>query len=259
MKADSKTTNVLECSATYYNPVTKKWDSGNFTLIKNHIQFVCSSTEGAQFHLCLPLSTITSLEKRLSNFIYPALVIGIGAEKHWFGSFSNRDAVYNLLELFWRESLISKPHRTPSPPKIFKRNTSLGKELLGILNESKNTLVGTANALADQSRQLYEAEEAVEDLNGDLTKAEEAMKTLQLPSPFANLVNNKQIKDSVSETHRYKVTFSFSNDENKIDWERGTLVISNDVILLKVEEDTVMQVTKDELETVQVYFKFIFG
>lgn len=255
--ATANSSNVFECPASYYNPATKKWESGCFTLNKNHIQFVNNSSDkDEQFHLCLPLSTVTGVEKRQSNFIYPSLVVCVGTEKHWFGSFTSRDAVYNLLELFWREALISRPLRIPSPIQACKTNSLLGKELLEVLNESKNTLIETANALSDQSRQLYDAEEAVEDLNSDLSKAENAVKCNSLLQVFGNISNISEDNaiTNVSEvpSHRYKVTFSFSNVENKTDWETGILIISSDVISLKVDENTVMQVTKNELETIKV-------
>lgn len=253
----TSSSNVFEHSCSYYNPATKKWDSGCFTLNKNHVQFVNnSSLLDEQYHLCLTLNTITGIEKRQSNLIYPSLVICVGSERHWFGSFPSRDAVYNLLDLFWREVLLSKPHRRPSPPKAIKTDSLLGKELLGILNESKNTLIETANVLSDQSRQLYEAEEAVEDINNDLSKAEKVIRDSSLPLTLACITKNYQdsMNAKVSEvpSHRYKVTFSFSNHENKTDWEKGVLIISIDVIILKQEDNVIMQVTRDELEAFQV-------
>lgn len=261
MKTDlamADSSNVFECPASYYNPATKKWESGCFTLNRIHIQFVNNSLDKNEpFHLCLSLSTVTGIEKRQSNFIYPSLVVCIGSEKHWFGSFASRDAVYNLLELFWREALISKPHIKPSPIKVCKSNSSLGKELLGLLNESENILIETANELSDQNRQLYDVEEAVEDLNDDLAKAEDAIKCNSLLQIFPNVSDSdKDDTNVVPEvpSHRYKVTFSFSNTENKTDWEKGILVVSSDIISLKVEENTLMQVTKDELEVIKVIY-----
>lgn len=261
MKADlamTDSSNVFDCPASYYNPATKKWESGCFTLNKIHIQFVNNSLDNNEpFHLCLPLSTVTGIEKRQSNFIYPSLVVCVGSEKHWFGSFANRDAVYNLLELFWREALISRPHIKPSPIKVCKTNSSLGKELLGILNESENILIETANDLSDQSRQLYDVEEAVEDLNDDLAKAEDAIKCNSLLQIFPNVLDSDKDNTNVVPelpSHKYKVTFSFSNIENKTDWEKGILVVTNDIISLKVEENTLMQVTKDELEIIKVIY-----
>lgn len=256
MKSDSSTgsqSSIFESSASYYNPVTKRWDTGCFSLNKSHIQFLCSNSKNDQFHLCLPLSTITGLEKRQTNLIYPALVICVGAEKHWFGSFPSRDAVYNLLELFWRESLISKSYKTPAIPRKNASTSQLGKELFDMLYESENSLAETANALIDQSRQLHDAEDDIEDINKDLRTAEEALKSLSLPLTVASFLNNNvDIKESEARLQKYKVNFSFTNHEDKVDWEKGTLIISSEVIVLKSDENTVMQATKDELEVFQV-------
>ncbi|XP_035213105.1 synaptosomal-associated protein 47-like [Stegodyphus dumicola] len=248
--------NVFESKATYYNPASKKWETGVFTLNKNFFQFVSDSNNSDQLHLYFPLSTISGLEKRQSSLIYAALVISVGSEKHWFASFPSRDCVYNLVELFWRESLLSRPIKTPSSQKA-KANSALGKELLNILYESENTLVDAANTLSDQGRQLHEAQNEIKDINEDITVAEKFLKMhfsqaivkMSATNPNVNETN----QESEQRTKKYKVTFSFSgisNDNNS--WQKGTLLISDDVKLLDEHYHGVIQITQDELETFQV-------
>ncbi|KFM62956.1 hypothetical protein X975_06519, partial [Stegodyphus mimosarum] len=64
---------------------------------------------------------------------------------------------------------------------------------------------------------------------------------------------NETSQESERRTKKYKVTFSFSgisNDNNN--WQKGTLIISDDVKLLDEQDHGVIQITQDELETFQV-------
>lgn len=243
---------VFEDTASYYNPSTKKWSSGIFTLRENYFQF---QNNDNQRTFRIPLSTISGLEKRQSSLIYAAIVITIGSEKHWFSSFSNRDTVYNLLELFWRESLFSKTYKT-SPSRQNVGTTSLGKELIGILHESESNLVNAANALVNQGRQLQESQMVIEDINSDLNVAEKFLKSFNFIRYFFKMKNSepeveeKPVLEDGQQKH-FKITYTFSKASND-NWEKGTLIISDEIVLLDEHQNRIAVINSDDLEEIQV-------
>ncbi|GIX69058.1 synaptosomal-associated protein 47 [Caerostris extrusa] len=251
------TPTVFEEKASYFNPTTKKWNSGTFTLQENCFRFQGDENNNKQ-NICIPLSTISGLEKRQSNLIFSCIVISVGSEKHWFSSFTNRDTVFNLLELFWRESLFSKSYRiSPSKPK--DADTQIGKELLGILHESESTLVSAANALVNQGKQLQESQMVMEDINTDLTVAEKFLRTFNLTHSILGIKDSASKTDealvqkepeSVQQKH-YKVTFTFSKEINE-GWEKGTLVISDEVVLLDEHQNRKIELNVDAIEKFQI-------
>ncbi|GFV39413.1 synaptosomal-associated protein 47 [Trichonephila clavipes] len=243
---------VFEDTASYYDSSNKKWSPGIFTLRENYFQFQSNDNRRT---LRIPLSTICGLEKRQSSFIYAAIVITIGSEKYWFASFSNRDTVYNLLELFWRESLLSKTYKT-SPPRQNVGATPLGKELIGILHESESNLVNAANALVHQGRQLQESQMVIEDINTDLNVAEKFLKSFNFIRYFMNVkvsepkAEEKTVQEDGQQKH-FKVTFTFSKASND-SWEKGTLIISDEIVLLDERHNRIAVINKEGLEKIQI-------
>ncbi|KAF8795379.1 uncharacterized protein LOC129990045 [Argiope bruennichi] len=245
---------VLEENCSYFHSVIKKWISGTFTLREHSYQFQGQENKN-KINMHIPLSTICGIEKRQSSFIYACLVITIGSEKHWFSSFPNRDTVYNLLELFWRGSLLSKSYKTSSPKP--KGDTPLGKELLSILHESESNLVTAANALVDQGRQLQESQVVLEDVNTDLAKAEKVLKTfnftqsiLAVKQSQSSEVEEIKTAEAVRQKH-YKVTFTFSKT-SKENWEKGTLIIADEIVLLDEHQNRRIVINRDTLEKFQI-------
>ncbi|GBN54082.1 Synaptosomal-associated protein 47 [Araneus ventricosus] len=252
---------VLEENCSYFHSLSKKWISGTFTLRENCFQFQGQENNN-EHNMRIPLSTICGIEKKQSSFIYACLVIIIGSEKHWFSSFPNRDTVYNLLELFWRGSLLSKPYMTSSPKP--KGDTPLGKELLGILHESESNLVTAANALVDQGRQLQESQVVLEDVNTDLTKAEKVLKTFNFTQSVLALKQSESPKveeikspEAVRQKH-YKVTFTFSKT-SKESWEKGTLIIADEIVLLDELQNRKILINRDSLEKFQIITPWEFS
>ncbi|GFS89668.1 synaptosomal-associated protein 47 [Nephila pilipes] len=245
---------VFENTASYYNSAAKKWVSGTFTLKENFFQFQNDDSNN-QGIVRIPLSTISGLEKRQSSFIYAAIVITIGSEKHWFASFSNRDTVYNLLELFWRESLLSKTYKT-SPPRQNVGATPLGKELIGILHESESSLVNAANELVNQGRQIQESQMVIEDINTDLNVAEKFLRTFNFVQNFLKVkdpelkVEGKSVQNEGLQKH-FKVTYTFSKSTSK-SWEKGTLIVSDEIVLLDERQNRLIVVERNDLIEFQV-------
>lgn len=250
---------VFESTATYYKTSDKRWISGTFTLVKNKIHFY-GDENNQEFNLRLFLNSISGVEKRQSSFIYAALVITVGAEKHWFSSFPNRDTVYNFLELFWRDSLLSAPtRRSLSQPK--EANSALGKELLSLLHESEATLIGAANALSSQGRQLEESQMLVQDINSDLTAAEKFLRSMSMTQTVIGMKETepKTTNDdddeerAVEETRLKSYKVSFSERGTRLDdYDRGTLAISDTITIVDEAHNMRLQINNKEVEKILV-------
>ncbi|CAL1280838.1 unnamed protein product [Larinioides sclopetarius] len=252
---------ILEENCSYFHSLSKKWISGTFTLQENCYRFQGQENNN-EHNMRILLSDISGIEKKQSSFIYACLVITVGSDKHWFSSFPNRNTVYNLLELFWRGSLLSKPYKTSSHKT--KSDTPLGKELLGILHESESNLLTAANALVDQGRQLQESQVGLEDVNTDLTKAENFLKTFNFTQSILAIKQSDSPKDQeikIPETVRqkhYKVTFTFSKT-SKESWEKGTLIIADEIVLLDEHQNRIILINRDSLEKFQIITPWEFS
>lgn len=254
---------VFKSKSTYYNPVTKKWQAGDFMLHRNHLEFITENSDEETknpFHLSLPLSTISSIEKRKSSFVFDAVMLRVGSETHWFSSFPNRNAVYNNLELFWRDNLMVKSFniKQNSNGRDSPQNSSLGKELLGVLYDSEKHLVGAASALQEQGKQLHEAEEILNDMNGDLSKVEKQLNSLNFWTG-ASLNNGSVVEEATKveekkdvRKRKYNVTFSAEKAFDCYDWEKGVLVITNDITLLDDKDNIRFSFPSTELKLVKV-------
>lgn len=255
---------VFKSKATYYNPVTRKWQAGDFVLHRNHVEFITENSDEETknpFHLSLPLATVSSIEKRKSSFVFDAVMLRVGSETHWFSSFPNRNAIYNNLELFWRDNLLVKSFsiKRTSNGLDSPQNSSLGKELLGVLYDSEKHLVGAASALQEQSRQLHEAEEILCDMNGDLSLVEKHLNSLNFWTGTSVSVSTVEEVPKVEEKkgevrkHKYNVTFSAEKAFDCYnDWEKGVLVITSDIMLLDDKDNIRFSFPSNELKSVKV-------
>lgn len=76
----------------------------------------CGKTE--EVLVGLPLSSIIEIRKESSLFIFGAItVLEKGQTKHWFSSLQpSRNVVFNVIEHFWRELLLSQPGTAANIP-----------------------------------------------------------------------------------------------------------------------------------------------
>lgn len=153
---------------SYYLNLEKQWVPGKLTLTPRSLKFSADRTE--EVLVGLPLSSITEIRKESSLFIFSAItVLEKGQAKHWFSSLRpSRNVVFNIIEHFWRELLLSQPGTAASTASPMTR----GQELLGLIASSQRRMEDTSKVLHHQGEQLDSVMRGLEKMESDLDVAD---------------------------------------------------------------------------------------
>ncbi|CAO2643344.1 Synaptosomal-associated protein 47 [Lemmus lemmus] len=169
---------------SYYLNPEKQWVPGKLTLTPRSLKFSADRTE--EVLVGLPLSSITEIKKESSLFIFSAItVLEKGQAKHWFSSLQpSRNVVFNIIEHFWRELLLSQPGTAASTASSRTR----GQELLGLMASSQRRMEDTSKVLHHQGEQLDSVMRGLEKMESDLDVADRLLTELESPSwwPFSS-------------------------------------------------------------------------
>ncbi|XP_048212444.1 synaptosomal-associated protein 47 [Perognathus longimembris pacificus] len=170
---------------SYYLDLEKRWVPGKLSLTPRSLKF--STDRAGEVLVGLPLSSITEIRKEASHFIFSAItILEKGHLKHWFSSLRpSRNVVFNVIEHFWREMLLSQPGA------VADANTSpmtKGQELTALMAGSQRRLEDTAKVLNHQGEQLDSVIRGLEKMESDLDVADRLLTELESPSwwPFSS-------------------------------------------------------------------------
>ncbi|KFP32503.1 Synaptosomal-associated protein 47, partial [Colius striatus] len=169
---------------SYYLDTTKQWVSGRLSLTPVAIKFTADKTGEllVDFHL----SSISEIKKESSNLIFSSLTVLERSTKHWFSSLQpNRNVVFNILEHFWREQLLSSQGAGAEAASL---QSTKGKELTGLLTGSQKRLEDTAKVLHYQGEQFDNIMRGLNKIEGDMDVADRLLTELESPSwwPFSS-------------------------------------------------------------------------
>ncbi|XP_056276866.1 synaptosomal-associated protein 47 isoform X2 [Pseudoliparis swirei] len=172
-------------SGSYYINRDKRWENGTLSLTRTAVHFVSNQSKESLANF--RLSRIMEIKMESSSFIFSTLtVLEEGNVKHWFGSLKpNRVVVYNVLEHFWRERLLSpssEARGAECPP-------SKGRELIHLVAGSEKRLEDTGRVLSHQGEQFNNMMQGLETIDSDLGVADKLLLELESPSwwPFGKL------------------------------------------------------------------------
>ncbi|XP_031721024.1 synaptosomal-associated protein 47 [Anarrhichthys ocellatus] len=172
-------------SGSYYINSEKRWENGSLSLTRTMVYFV--SNQSKESLASFRLSRIMKIKMESSSFIFSTLtVLEEGNVKHWFGSLKpNRVVVYNVLEHFWRERLLSPT----SEARGAEGQPSKGRELINLVAESQRRLEDTGMVLSHQGEQFDNVMQGLEKIDSDLGVADKLLLELESPSwwPFGKL------------------------------------------------------------------------
>lgn len=154
---------------SYYASPDKRWISGKLSLTPVSVRF--TADKSGEVLVSFYLSSISEIKKESSNFIFSSLTI-LEKEntKHWFSSLQpNRNVVFNVLEHFWREQLLSS-HGAGA--QAVSTRTSKGKELTSLLTGSQKRLEDTAKVLEHQGEQFDNITKGLNKIESDMDVAD---------------------------------------------------------------------------------------
>lgn len=170
---------------SYYINTEKRWEIGTLSLTRTMVRFV--SNQSKESLTSFRLSRIMDIKMESSSFIFSTLtVLEEGNVKHWFGSLKpNRVVVYNVLEHFWRERLLSPG----SEPRGAECKPSKGSELISLVAGAQKRLEDTGKVLSHQGEQFDNAMQGLEKIDSDLGVADKLLSELESPPwwPFGKL------------------------------------------------------------------------
>ncbi|XP_031463724.1 synaptosomal-associated protein 47 isoform X1 [Phasianus colchicus] len=183
---------------SYYLDTNKQWVSGRLSLTPVAIKFTADKTGEVlvNFHL----SSISEIKKESSNLIFSSLTILEKNTKHWFSSLQpSRNAVFNILEHFWREQLLSSEGTGAEAAAL---HTTKGKELTGLLTGSQKRLEDTAKVLHYQGEQFDNIMRGLNKIEGDMDVADRLLTELESPSwwPFSSKLWKAPLETKPKET-----------------------------------------------------------
>lgn len=170
---------------SYYINSEKRWESGNLSLTRTMVRFI--SSQSKECLTSFPLSRIMEIKMESSSFIFSTLtVLEEGNVKHWFGSLKpNRVVVFNVLEHFWRERLLSPTSEAGGA----ECQPSKGRELINLVAGAQRRLEDTGRVLSHQGEQFDSMMQGLEKIDSDLGVADKLLSELESPSwwPFGKL------------------------------------------------------------------------
>ncbi|KAI3374863.1 hypothetical protein L3Q82_021405 [Scortum barcoo] len=178
----SRDTPIHSWPGSYYINSEKRWETGTLSLTRTAVRF--TSSQSKECLASFRLSRIMEIKMESSSFIFSTLtVLEEGNVKHWFGSLKpNRVVVYNVLEHFWRESLLSPS----SEARGAERQSSKGRELINLVAGAQRRLEDTGRVLSHQGEQFDDMMQGLEKIDSDLGVADKLLSELESPSwwPF---------------------------------------------------------------------------
>ncbi|KAM6222237.1 synaptosomal-associated protein 47 [Rhynchocyon petersi] len=170
---------------SYYLEFEKRWVPGKLSLTSHSLKFIADKT--GKILVDFPLSSIIEIKKEASHFIFSSItILEKDHIKHWFSSIQpSRNAVFNIIEHFWRELLLSQPASTV---QTLSSTMSKGKELTGLMACSQKRLEDTAKVLHHQGEQFDNIMKGLDKIESDLDVADRLLTELESPSwwPFSS-------------------------------------------------------------------------
>ncbi|TMS10294.1 Synaptosomal-associated protein 47 [Larimichthys crocea] len=171
---------------SYYINSEKRWENGTLSLTRTMVRFV--SNQSKESLASFRLTRIVEIKMESSSFIFSTLtVLEEGNVKHWFGSLKpNRVVVYNVLEHFWRERLLSP---SSEAARGAESQHSKGRELINLVAGAQRRLEDTGRVLSHQGEQFDDMMQGLEKIDSDLGVADKLLSELESPSwwPFGKL------------------------------------------------------------------------
>ncbi|KAM4906977.1 synaptosomal-associated protein 47 [Sylvia borin] len=182
---------------SYYLESSRQWIPGKLSLTPLSIKFTADKT--GELLVDFQLSGISEIKKESSHLIFSSLTILEKGTKHWFSSLHpNRNVVFNILEHFWREQLLSGREGAAGAAL----GSSKGRELTGMLEGSQRRLEDTAKVLHSQGEQFDNIMRGLHKIEGDMDVADRLLTELESPSwwPFSTKLWRTPLESKPKET-----------------------------------------------------------
>lgn len=175
--------NVHSWSCSYFLNSEKRWVPGRLSLTPKCLKFTAEKT--SEILVSFHLASISEIKKESSTFIFSSItILEKGLAKHWFSSlYPNRNVVFNVIEHFWREELLSPQRAGPSGSSP---QSTKGKQMIDLVSDSEKRLEDTAKALHHQGEQFDNIIMCLDKIESQMDVADRMLTELESPAwwPF---------------------------------------------------------------------------
>ncbi|XP_063075380.1 synaptosomal-associated protein 47 isoform X3 [Engraulis encrasicolus] len=260
----SRDTPIHTWPGSYYINSEKRWVTGNLSLSRTTLRFIAEQSKDSL--ASLRLSRIMEIKMESSSFIFSTLtVLEEGNIKHWFGSLRpNRVVVYNVLEHFWRERLLS-----PTQSRGAEAPLSKGRELINLVSGAQRRLEDAGKVLNHQGEQFDNVMQDLDKIDSNLGVADKLLSELESPPwwPFGKLPWKSQ-QDAKAEQAAKATSSKTSGKGPRVittipalvskggesDWKPGCLVVLLSSLEIKDASSNVLHhFERDEVDDVRVH------
>ncbi|XP_055968223.1 synaptosomal-associated protein 47 isoform X1 [Sorex fumeus] len=170
---------------SYYLELEKRWVPGKLALTSLSLKFTTDKT--GEILVNFPLASIIEIKKEASHFIFSSItILEKDHIKHWFSALQpSRNAVFSIIEHFWRELLLSQPGAAAG---LASSPVTKGKELTTLMACSQKRLEDAAKVLHHQGEQIDNIARGLDQMESDLDVADRLLTELESPSwwPFGS-------------------------------------------------------------------------
>lgn len=228
---------ICEWTASMYCEKKRVWFYGSLSLLPEEIVFQPSDKSADTKVTRIQYSNICKVEKTRTGLVYGAIYLLLSTNtKVWFSSLEDRVGVHEAIKHFWKSSLVGKEN-TVKKKQVGK--TVMGQKLLGIVNDSQETLSTAAVQLHGQGQQFDHMLTNMFDIHNDLDIAENVLEDIdswfgrwRLPDEYVSIDPVIINKSDIPEFFEYEILLT-KLEASKMNARRiGTVRLSKDGITL---------------------------
>ena len=172
---------VCQWSVSLYDEKKRKWNFGVVSMTPDGIDFLPDGEEkNTSKRIMIPFEGVIDIKKATTGLVFGAVyIVTKDNKKIWFSSLMDRNGFHGTLCHFWKARLFQKRSDEESLGSGGGRKTKLGQTLVGIVQDSQDTLSKAAVQLHAQGRQIDSSLWAMSELHNDLDIAERLVTDLE--------------------------------------------------------------------------------
>lgn len=171
---------VCQWSVSLYDEKARKWNFGTISMKPDQIEFLSDSEGKTSERMVIQFEDVIDIKKATTGLVFGAVyVVTKENKKIWFSSLMDRNGFHGTLSHFWKARLFQRRGDEGSLVLGGGRKTRLGQTLVGIVQDSQDTLSKAAVQLHGQGRQIDSSLWAMSELHNDLDIAERLVTDLE--------------------------------------------------------------------------------
>lgn len=172
---------ICQWAVSLYDEKKRKWIYGLLTLRADEAEFSPTDDKiGRGAGVVIHFEDWIDIKKATTGLVFGAVyIVTKDSKKHWFSSLDDRDGFYGTLNHFWKAQLFHKKDKKGGSQSGTGRQTNLGQKLVGLVQDSQDTLSEAAVQLNSQGRQIDSSLWTMSDLHNDLDVAERFVKDIE--------------------------------------------------------------------------------